>query len=122
MNSGKLAMRPCVIALGLRDIDDAYYNIWSAHQFGKDLEDPRLVDLLVRSGIQDYRTAWSDGPWSSLNGQLTRMLRNIPTDFALSQSDRAALDLAAYLLVHGKLEGDLAEWSDVARSAVSTGK
>ena len=33
------------------------------------------------------------------------------TDFALKPSDRATLDLAAYVLVHGKLESDLADWS-----------
>ncbi len=118
MNSGKLALRPCVIALGLRDIDDAYYNIWSAKEFGRNPEDPRLVELLARSGIQNYKAAWTDGPFSSLNGQLMRRLRGIPTDFALSQSDRATLDLAAYILVHGELENGLAAWSSVARDAL----
>jgi len=119
MNSGKLAVRPCVIPLGLRDIVDAYYNIWAESEFGKSPEDPRLLELLERSGIQNYKAAWTDGPSSSLNGQLVKHVRGIPTDFALGQSDRATLDLVAYILVHGELENALAEWSSVARDALA---
>jgi patatin-like phospholipase len=117
MNSGKVALRPCVIALGLSDIHDAYYNIWGSNEFGKNPEDPRLIELFARSGIQNSKAAWSDGPYSSLNEQLKRRLREIPTDFALSRSDRAILDLAAYILVHGKLENELADWSSIAKDA-----
>ena len=118
MNSGKLALRPCVIVLGLRDIRDAYYNIWSANDFGKKPEDPRLVELLARSGMQNYEAACRMDHIRASTGRLTECLRRIQTDFALKPSDRATLDLAAYVLVHGKLESDLADWSSVARSAL----
>jgi hypothetical protein len=119
MTSGKLAVLPCVIPLGLRDIEDAYYNIWAESEYGKNPEDPKLLELLERSGIQNYKAAWTEGPFSSLNGQLVDHARGIPTDFALSRSDRATLDLVAYILVHGELENGLAEWSSVARDALA---
>ena len=48
----------------------------------------------------------SDGI-DALSKHLSRRLQSIPTDFTLTASDRRLLDLVAFLLVHGKLAGDV---------------
>ena len=100
--SGELALRPCVIRLGLRDLADP--------DFPKrflDKHDSRLQALLEANGIKEV------GAYDPAPG-LPERLQEIKTDFALSGPDRRALDLAAYLLVNGKLVGDLATWHEVA--------
>ena len=48
----------------------------------------------------------SDGI-DALSKHFSRRLQSIPTDFTLTASDRRLLDLVAFLLVHGKLAGDV---------------
>ena len=106
--SGMLAMRPLVIRLGLRDVINPDF----ASTYGSGLTDQEeLTRLLKENGI-------SDGI-GSLSKHLSRRLQSIPTDFTLSGSDRGLLDLAAFLLVHGKLAGDVAQWNEVSRVAAS---
>jgi len=104
--SGELAVRPCVIRLGLRDIANP--------DFPKRLlddQDPRLQRLLAANGIKQI------GPYEPAPG-LPEHLQRIKTDFVLSKPDRRALDLAAYLLVNGKLADDLNQWSNVVNTLV----
>lgn len=49
--------------------------------------------------------------------RLETTLAGIGTDFVLQEKDRRALDLAAYLLVNGKLAGDIAVWNAAVRDA-----
>jgi len=106
--TGVLAMRPLVIRLGLRDVINPDF----ASMYGAGLKDEEeLVKLLKENAI-------SDGI-ASLSKHLSRRLESIPTDFTLSASDRKLLDLVAFLLVHGKLAGDVAKWNEVARAAAS---
>ena len=106
--TGVLAMRPLVIRLGLRDVINPDF----ASMYGAGLKDQEeLVELLKENAI-------SDGI-ASLSKHLSRRLESIPTDFTLSASDRKLLDLVAFLLVHGKLAGDVAQWNEVARAAAS---
>jgi predicted acylesterase/phospholipase RssA len=100
--SGALAMRPLVIRLGLRDVVDPDF----ASRYGERLQDqPELAALLVQNGIGDG--------FATLSRHLSKRLQNIPTDFTLTASDRKLLDLTAFLLVHGKLSGDVAQWNSV---------
>jgi len=110
--SGELALRPCVIRLGLRDLADPNFQM-SYSQFLDD-KDARLQRLLADNGIKEL------GPYVPVP-DLPKRLQNIKTDFALTEADRHTLDLAAYLLVNGKLVGDLRAWAAVANS-VSMGK
>ena len=106
--TGVLAMRPLVIRLGLRDVINPDF----ASMYGARLKDEEeLVKLLKENAISDGIT--------SLSKHLSRRLQSIPTDFTLSASDRKLLDLVAFLLVHGKLAGDVAKWNEVARTAAS---
>ncbi len=106
--SGALAMRPLVIRLGLRDIVDPDF----ALRYGERLQDqPELAALLAQNGIGDGVVA--------LSKHLSKRLQNIPTDFTLTASDRKLLDLTAFLLVHGKLSGDVAQWNSVRHIAMS---
>lgn len=105
--SGALAMRPVVIRLGLRDV--AQPDFGSSYSEFIDPNDPRLRQLLAENGIAEL------GPNEPAKG-LPARLQQIKTDFALTEEDRHALDLAAYLLVNGKLAGDLRAWSTVAKS------
>jgi predicted acylesterase/phospholipase RssA len=99
--SGQLALRPYIIRLGLRDI--AYPNFQK--KFLND-KDARLHKLLAENGLKEL------GPYDPAPG-LPERLQRIKTDFVMSDADRHALDLAAYLLVNGKLARDLQEWSGV---------
>lgn len=103
--SGALAMRPLVIRLGLRDVISPDF----AGTYGAALaNEPALAALLTENGIS--------GGITRLSGQLTRHLQAIPTDFALTAANRKLLDLAAFLLVHGKLASDTARWSRIRAS------
>lgn len=53
------------------------------------------------------------GP-AKTNDGLEQRLSEIKTDFTLNGRDRAVLDLAAYILVHGKLEPALRRWGEIA--------
>lgn len=107
VHSGALALRPCVIRLGLRDV--ANPNFGSSYSVFLDENDARLRRLLADNGISQI------GPYTPAKG-LPERLQRIKTDFALTEEDRHALDLAAYLLVNGKLAGDLRAWVTAAKS------
>jgi predicted acylesterase/phospholipase RssA len=107
--SGKLALRPSVIRLGLRDLADPNFQM-SYSQFLND-QDARLHSLLAENGLKKL------GPYEPAPG-LPERLQQVKTDFAMSEADRHALDLAAYLLVNGKLAGDLDRWTSVANTVV----
>jgi predicted acylesterase/phospholipase RssA len=103
--SGVLAMRPLVIRLGLQDL----VNPDVASTYAAGLEGrPELGALLKDNGI----TGGVDALWKTLR----RPLGSIPTDFALTVHDRRLLDLAAFLLVQGKLAGDVAHWNEIDRA------
>ena len=95
--------RPLVIRLGLRDIvNPDFLNV-----YGKGLatDVARLQNLLRESGVQN---------------DLRERLLGIQTDFVLSDVGRKTLDLAAHMLVHGKLAGDLAKWEQIVTSAAQS--
>ncbi len=116
LRSGRLMLRPAAIGLRIRDIGDAYYNIWSRYKDGDGPEFDRLLKLFEASGIpsglgQDH----SEWPATTFQ-ELERRLSGIETDFVLGEDGRKVLDLAAYLLVHGKLEVALKRWNEIASS------
>ena len=97
LREGRIKTRPCVIRLGLRDLSDAYYALWPRYLNDGAPEDRRLIQLLKENGIDEKKL----GPWQA-TGAIVQRVRSIPTDFKLRRRDRRALDLAAYLLVHGR--------------------
>jgi len=91
--SGQLAARPLVIRLGLRDIvNPDFLNVYGS---GLETNVARLQSLLEQSGVQN---------------DLREKLLGIQTEFVLSEVGRKTLDLAAHMLVYGKLAGDLGQW------------
>ncbi len=65
-----------------------------------------------------------EGDWQKMRSTMRETLSSIHTDFVLTDDSRRALDLAAFLLVNGKLARDLAVWNTVASApprAVSQG-
>ncbi len=104
---GRLSLRPLIIRLGLRDIMNPDFE----GQYGANLSgsEARLQELVHENGIT--------GSWQDLRNTLRKQLAGIATDFVLTDKDRRALDLAAFLLVHGKLAGDIAAWNAVERGA-----
>jgi len=114
VSSGRLLLRPLVIGLRLRDIDEAYYAVWQSQTNGGP-KDTRLVKLFEASGIPSGFERGPTSPWPATTYQeLERRLSHIKTDFVLAERARRVLDLAAYLLVHGKLEPALGRWNKVA--------
>jgi len=106
--SGTLSMRPLVIRLGLRDVINPDFS----SMYGAGLEGrPDLTALLKDNAVTDGIR--------SLSKDLNRRLQSIPTDFTLTVSDRKLLDLAAFLLVHGKLAGDMAQWNRISRAVAA---
>jgi hypothetical protein len=80
--------------------------------YGAGLEGrPDLTALLKDNAVTDGIR--------SLSKDLNRRLQSIPTDFTLTVSDRKLLDLAAFLLVHGKLAGDMAQWNRISRAVAA---
>jgi hypothetical protein len=104
-DTGVLAYRPCLIRLGLRDVANPDF----PKRFLND-GDSRLQSLLHENDIKAL------GEFSLAPG-LPERLSAIKTDFALSKADRRALDLAAYLLVNGKLADDLEQWNSIVMTA-----
>ena len=103
--SGRLALRPCIIRVGLRDLSDPdYLGFYSGLEKSPD---GRLQRLLRAAGFSQL------GPYVPVPG-LPERLQRIRTDFALNDADRRALDLAAYLLVNGKLASDIQLWNKLA--------
>ncbi len=102
---GRLALRPLIIRLGLRDVMNPDFE----GQYGANLagSEARLQELVRQNGI--------GGSWQDLRASMSKTLAGIATDFVLTDKDRRALDLAAFLLVQGKLAGDVAVWNAVAR-------
>jgi len=108
--SGALAMHPLVIRLGLRDVINPDF----AGTYGAGLANqPAVRELLAENGVSDGITR--------LSRHLTRRLQAIPTDFALTADNRKLLDLAAFLLVHGKLAGDVARWNSIRTGIAAAG-
>jgi hypothetical protein len=102
--SGVLAARPLIIRLGLRDIVDTEF----ASTYGGSLKPEQLSALLKYAGMSDNI--------ETLSMDLRNALESIPTDFTLTPHDRRLLDLAAYLLVQGKLTSDVARWNEIDRA------
>jgi predicted acylesterase/phospholipase RssA len=104
---GRLKLRPLIIRLGLRDIMNPDFE----GQYGAYLakHEARLLELVRLNGIS--------GGWPELRAGLRTRLARIATDFALTEEGRHALDLAALLLVQGKLAGDVAVYNAAAQSA-----
>jgi DNA topoisomerase-1 len=73
-----------------------------AHEAIRPTDAARLQKLLSESGVQN---------------DLREKLLGIQTDFVLSAASRKTLDLAAHMLVYGKLAGDLAEWERIVAQA-----
>jgi predicted acylesterase/phospholipase RssA len=106
LEDGRLSLRPLVVRLGLRDVmNPDFEGTYGANLSGAEA---RLQMLVHENGIT--------GGWRDLRTILRKRLAGIPTDFVLTTADRQALDLAAFLLVHGKLAGDIAAWNAVARA------
>jgi len=105
---GRLAARPLIIRLGLRDAMDPDFE----RQYGANLAAtaPRFEALMRENGI-------TEGTWQGLRKSLEASLARIDTDFVLTEKSRRALDLAAYLLVNGKLAGDITAWNAAVRDA-----
>ena len=105
---GRLAARPLIIRLGLRDVMNPDFE----GQYGANLAgtEARLETLLRENAV-------TEGTWQGLRQRLQAALAGIGTDFVLTEKDRHALDLAAYLLVNGKLAGDIATWNAAVRDA-----
>jgi predicted acylesterase/phospholipase RssA len=108
--SGAIALRPCIIRLGLRDLSNPEFQ--TSYSRFLDYHDTRLQRLLMENGFKEL------GEREPAPG-LPERLQRIETDFALSTDERHTLDLAAYLLVNGKLAGDLEHWSNVAKTVVA---
>ena len=106
---GRLAARPLIIRLGLRDVmnPDFEGQYSAANLIGKEAQ---LDELLRANGI-------ATDNWQGLRRNLQATLAGIETDFVLTDKNRRALDLAAYLLVNGKLAGDIAAWNAAVRDA-----
>lgn len=101
--TGQLTVRPLVIRLGLRDLVNPDFP--SFYGSGLATDAARLQQLLSESGVQN---------------DLRERLLGIQTDFVLSAAGRKTLDLAAHMLVYGKLAGDLAEWERIVAQAAAS--
>ena len=103
---GRLTARPLIIRLGLRDVMNPDFE----GQYGGNLAATvaRFEALLRANGI-------AADNWQGMRQRLEASLAGIGTDFVLREKDRHALDLAAYLLVNGKLAGDIAVWNAAVR-------
>lgn len=114
MKSGQLLLRPLMIGLRLRHINDAYYTIWTRYKGTTDRDKHHLLDLFkksaIPSGLDDGQETWP----AETYGELQRRISEIKTDFALDENAQRTLDLVAYLLVHGKLVPAFDEWSTIA--------
>lgn len=105
---GRLAARPLIIRLGLRDVmSPDFEGQYSGNLVGKEA---RFDELLRANGV-------TADNWQGLRTNLQVSLAGIETDFVLTEKNRHALDLAAYLLVQGKLAGDIAAWNAAVRDA-----
>jgi predicted acylesterase/phospholipase RssA len=105
---GRLAARPLIIRLGLRDVmNPDFEGQYGANLVGKEA---RFDELLRANAI-------ADDNWQGLRRSLQKTLAGIGTDFVLTEKSRHALDLAAYLLVQAKLAGDISAWNAAVRDA-----
>jgi predicted acylesterase/phospholipase RssA len=105
---GRLAARPLIIRLGLRDVmNPDFEGQYGANLVGKEA---RFDELLRANAITDEN-------WQGLRRNLQTTLAGIETDFVLTEKSRHALDLAAYLLVQAKLAGNIAAWNEAVRDA-----
>jgi predicted acylesterase/phospholipase RssA len=117
LRPGRLLLRPLAIGLRLRDIGNAYFEIWKQHEKGRPSE--KLLRLFQESGIPDGLGEGREREWpASTYAELESRVSEITTDFALADDHRKVLDLVAYLLVHGRLAPALHEWNRVAAEDV----
>ena len=105
--TGVVSLRPLVIRLGLRDVLEP--NFLSSF-LRRRAQDPELKARLEEHDLRNDLAGFSR--------EFSRRLLSIPTDFVLTEENRKALDLAAYILVTGKLTADLAAWSRVAEKSL----
>ena len=113
--SGRLHLRPLVISLRLRDIARAYYALFASWNQPGGKIDPRLEELFAAAGIPSGSDPASLNGWPATTfRELENRLSAVKTDFTLGSKDRAVLDLAAYIEVHGTLEPALDEWNRIA--------
>lgn len=106
--SGQLLLRPLILRLGLRDVLNPNFLMHIA-----DAQVPRPDALKAHLTANDL----PDG-LAAMSRALSKRIATIETDFTLTPDGRTTLDLAAYLLVHGKLLSDLVEWNAVFDQAV----
>jgi hypothetical protein len=100
-----------VIRLGLRDLADPDFE----GRYGKVLDSQ---DATLRQLLNENNVAHAAGQLRLFaNTDVIKRLQGIKTDFALEDTDRRLLDLAAYVLVHRKLAGDLAIWREIAEKS-----
>jgi predicted acylesterase/phospholipase RssA len=105
---GRLAARPLIIRLGLRDVmNPDFEGQYSANLVGKEA---RFDELLRENAV-------TESTWQGLRQRLQTSLAGIETDFVLTEKSRHALDLAAYLLVNAKLAGDITAWNAAVRNS-----
>jgi predicted acylesterase/phospholipase RssA len=120
-DSKRLLLRPLIIGLRLRDIVDAYYTMWSTYK-ETGYRDARLQHLFEASGVS---SGFDEENWPAATFRVFSDVHNglgsIKTDFTLGDRDRKLLDLAAYLLVHGKLEPALNAWNKIASAVMERG-
>lgn len=105
--SGSLALRPLVLRLGLRDAVDGNLVYQNLKRYARL---PEFKRMLMEQGLSDKPPAFI--------GEFKKRLLSIKTDFVLSNVDRQALDLAAYILVNWKLKDDLIQWSRVTEKGL----
>jgi len=110
--TGEIALRPLVIRLGLRDVIGAARTFsWEEAVAAESLK-KLYKELLEKNGVRKVVGGIAEE-------QFVTKLKGIRTDLELSESSRDALDLAAFLLVHGKLRLDLAAWDGIAGDSSS---
>jgi predicted acylesterase/phospholipase RssA len=107
--SGTLALRPLVVRLGLRDLADPDFAARYAAWRGPVPEE--LQRLLADNDLPEGLAGLSRG--------LRERILRLDTDFDLEARSRKMLDLAAYLLVRGKLTADLTAWSTLVKQATT---
>jgi predicted acylesterase/phospholipase RssA len=105
--TGQLRLRPLVIRLGLRDVLNPDFMMRFAPADTQ--RSNALQSLIEQNDLPDGLAPMSIA--------LKERITNIRTDFALTDSGRKTLDLAAFLLVHGKLAADLAAWNSIVAEA-----
>lgn len=106
--SGRLLLKPLIIRLGLRDVLSPDFLMRFAPA-----DAPRSDALKAHLKANEL----PDG-LAAMSRTLGKRIAAIETDFRLTPAARATLDLAAYVLVHGKLLDDIVTWNGVLEQAL----